>query len=73
LSCDNCTGENGEAVTEKDFNKTLGSVFNNVKDWDGQRNVRRLLANAHQINNEEDNAHQINNEEDNEAYEHYTM
>lgn len=31
-------------ITEKNFMKTLGSIFNNAKDWDGQRNVRRMIA-----------------------------
>lgn len=44
LICGNCTGENNKPITEKDFNKALGSIFNNAKDWDGQRNVRRLIV-----------------------------
>lgn len=54
MACNYCAGENNEAVTEKEFNKALGSIFNNAKDWDGQRNVRRLLA-THQANNDKEN------------------
>ncbi|XP_036142984.1 uncharacterized protein LOC105834469 isoform X1 [Monomorium pharaonis] len=41
--CNSCATE-GKLVTEKEFNKALGSIFNNAKDWDGQRNVRRLAT-----------------------------
>lgn len=64
MVCDNCRGENGEPVTEKEFNKTLGSIFNNAKDWDGQRNIRRLLTNTM------NNAHQENDEIETEVYVH---
>jgi len=44
LACNDCVNENNKPITGKEFNKTLGSIFNNAKDWDGQRNLRRLLA-----------------------------
>jgi len=43
LVCGYCNEEN-KPITEKSFNKALGSIFNNAKDWDGQRNIRRLTA-----------------------------
>lgn len=57
MVCNYCTDEN-KAVTEKEFNKALGSIFNNAKDWDGQRNVRRLLS-THQSNTDKENEEEI--------------
>jgi len=58
LACNNCVDENNKSITEKEFNKALGSIFNNAKDWDGQRNMRRLLA-THHNNNSEENENEV--------------
>jgi len=57
-----CVDENNKPITEKEFNKNLGSIFNNTKDWDGQRNMRRLLSillAIHHNNNREENENEI--------------
>ena len=33
----------GRAITEQTFLSTIGKVFNNAKDWDGQRQKRAVL------------------------------
>jgi len=57
LACNDCVDKNNKPITEKEFNKALGSIFNNAKDWDGQWNMRRLLA--HHNNNSEKNENEI--------------
>lgn len=34
----------GEQVTPKSFAHYVGSVFNNAKDWDGGRVLRKVAA-----------------------------